>query len=153
MKGVEHYLPVQEEIHLWANGKKAKVEKVLIPSKIFIHCTEQRRREIVNLPYIFRFMTNISETRKPNGFRPLAIVPDDEIMQLKFMLGVPGVAVTFSENFVKGEIVQVIRGPFKGLCGEILQDADSNTQRLYINIHFLGCASVVIDPADVEIVR
>lgn len=152
-QGVEHYLPVQEEIHLWANGRKAKVEKVLIPSKIFIHCTEQRRREIVSLPYIFRFMTNMSGTRNRHGFRPLAVVPDDEIRRLKFMLGVPGVEVTFSEDFIKGEMVQVVRGPFKGLCGEVLQDADSDTHRLYINIDFLGCASVAINPADIEIIR
>lgn len=151
--GVENYLPIQEEIHLWANGKKARVERVLIPSKIFIHCTEQRRREIVNLPYIFRFMTNISGTKTPNGFRPLAIVPDDEIRQLKFMLGVPDVKVTFRENFVKGDKVRVVRGPFQGLCGEILQDADSDTHRLYINIDFLGSASVLIDPKDIEIIR
>ncbi len=150
---VENYLPIQEEIHLWANGKRAKVERVLIPSKIFIHCTEQRRREIVTFPYIFRFMTNISEERTRGGFRPLAVVPDEEIKRLKFMLGVPDVEVTFSENFVKGTMVKVIRGPFKGLCGEILQDADSDTGRLYINIDFLGSASVVIDPADIEIVK
>ncbi len=152
-QGVENYLPVQEEIHLWANGKKARVEKVLIPSKIFIHCTEQRRREIVELPYIFRFMTNISGTRTQGGFRPLAVVPDHEIKRLKFMLGVPDVKVTFSENFVKGAMVKVVRGPFKGLCGAILQDADRDTSRLYINIDFLGSASVVIDPTDIEIIK
>jgi len=151
--GVENYLPVQEEIRLWANGKRAKVKRVMIPSKIFIHCTEQRRRDIVNLPYIFRFMTNISGTRTSGGFRPLAIVPDDEIKRLKFMLGVPEVNVSFSENFVKGEMVRVVRGPFKGLCGEILQDAGGDTNRLYINIDFLGSASVVIDPTDIEIIK
>ncbi len=151
--GVENYLPIQEEIHLWANGKRAKVEKVMIPSKIFIHCTEQRRRKIVNLPYIFRFMTNISGARTQGGFRPLAIVPDDEIKQLKFMLSVPDVKATFNENFVKGEMVKVVRGPLKGLCGEILQDADSDTTKLYINIDFLGSASVVIDPTDIEIIK
>ncbi len=151
--GVENYLPIQEEIHLWTNGKRAKIEKVLIPAKIFIHCTEKHRREIVNLPYIFRFMTNISGTRTKNGFRPLAVVPDNEIRQLKFMLGVTDVKVTFSDNFVKGERVMVVRGPFKGLCGEILEDADSETNRLYINIDFLGSASVVIDPSDVEIIK
>ncbi len=151
--GVENYLPVQKEVHLWANGKRARVEKVMIPSKVFIRCTEQRRREIVNLPYIFRFMTNISGARAAGGFRPLAIVPDEEIRRLKFMLGVPDVKVTFSEDFVKGDMVRVVRGPFRGLSGEVLQDACSGANRLYINIDFLGSASVVIDPADIEIVK
>ncbi len=83
----------------------------------------------------------------------MAVVPDDEIERLKFMLGVPDVKVVFSERFVKGEMVRVIRGPFKGLCGAVLRDADSDTNKLYINIDFLGSASVVIDPADIEVVK
>lgn len=148
--GVENYLPVLEEIHLWANGRKARVERVMIPSKIFIRCTERRRRELVNLPYIFRFMTNRSGIRSEAGIRPIAVVPDHEITQLKFMLGVPGVEVAFTTDFVKGRMVEVVRGPFRGLVGEILEDAAGGTNRLHINIGFLGSASVAIDPRDVR---
>lgn len=55
--GIVNYVPVQDELRVWNNGKRVMVEKVMIPSKIFIHCTEKERREIVNLPFIFRFMT------------------------------------------------------------------------------------------------
>lgn len=148
--GVDNYLPTQQELHIWKNGKKAKVERVVIPSKIFIKCTEQRRRELVNLPFIFRFMTNKAAGTSGLGHKPLATVPNHEIMRLKFMLGVPDAKVTFAENFVKGQMVEVLRGPFRGLTGEILHDADGASGRLYINIDFLGSASVEINFSDVK---
>lgn len=147
--GVENYLPVQEELSVWRNGKKVKIERVMIPSKIFIHCTEQERRELVNLPFIFRFMTNRAGTSANSSNKPLAVVPDFEISQLKFMLGASEGNFMFTERFVKGEKVEVRRGPFKGLIGEIIYDADGSTCRLYINIDCLGSASVEIDSRDV----
>ncbi len=151
--GVENYLPVQEELRIWQNGKKAKVEVVMIPSKLFIRCTERQRRDIVKYPFIFRFMTNRSATATNSGNRPLAVVPEAEIAQLKFMLGASNVPITFSEQFVKGEKVEVLRGPLKGLTGEILKDADGAASRLYVNIDFLGSASVEIDANDVKPIR
>lgn len=147
--GVENYLPVQEELSIWRNGKKARVERVMIPAKIFIHCTEQKRRELVNLPFIFRFMTNRAGTLENSSNKPLAVVPDFEIRQLKFMLGISEGNFMFAERFAKGEKVEVRRGPFKGLIGEIIYDADGSTCRLYINIDCLGSASVEIDSRDV----
>lgn len=143
--GVECYLPMQEEVHVWKNGKKAKVERVLIPSKIFIHCTEKERRELVTLPFIFRFMTDIAG----RASRRLAVVPAKEIERLKFMLGASDGRVTFTEQFVKGQKIEVIRGPFRGLQGVVLQDANAGVSRLYVNIDMLGSASVEINPNDI----
>lgn len=147
--GIENYVPVQEEMRVWNNGKKVTVEEVMIPSKIFIHCTERVRREIVNLPFIFRFMTNTAGTSTNALGKPLAVVPDMEIEQLKFMLGVANTTVAFTDRFVKGDKIKVRRGPFKGLVGVVLEDAESKTSHLYIDIDFLGSAYVKIDPNDV----
>lgn len=147
--GVENYLPTQEELHLWKNGKRAKVIRVVIPAIIFVRCTEKERREIVTLPYIFRFMTNKAATSVNSLNKPVATVSDDEINRLKFMLGASDSPVTFTDRFVKGQKVEVLRGALKGLIGEVLQDTDGHTSRLYINIDFLGSASVEISPTDV----
>ena len=48
--GYETYVAKQKVIRVWKNGKKAKVDKVLLPSVVFIKCTERERREIVTLP-------------------------------------------------------------------------------------------------------
>lgn len=148
--GVENYLPTQSEIRVWRTGKRVNVVKVLIPSKIFIHCTEKERRELVYLPFINRFMVNIAAERNASSNRPLAIVPEDEIEKLKFMLGVSDGEVSFSEHFVKGQKIEVVRGPLKGLVGEITEEADSGVTRLFININCLGCASVIVNPKDVK---
>lgn len=147
--GIENYVPVQEELRVWNNGKRVKAEKVMIPAKIFIHCTERERREIVNLPFIFRFMTNKAGTSTNSVSKPLAVVPACEIEQLKFMLGVPNANVSFTERFVKGDKVMVRRGPFKGLRGVVRRDSESGMSNLYINIDFLGCAYVEIASLDV----
>lgn len=147
--GIENYVPVQEELHIWNSGKKVKVEKVMIPSKIFIHCSERQRREIVKLPFIFRFMTNKAGETRNSICKPIAIVPDHEIEQLKFMLGVPDAKVAFTDSFVRGDKVKVRRGPFKGLTGVVLENAESGKSHLYIDIDFLGSAYVEIDPKDV----
>lgn len=147
--GIENYVPVQEELRIWNNGKRVMAEKVMIPSKIFIHCTESKRREIVNLPFIFRFMTNKAGTSVNTVSKPLAVVPNHEIEQLKFMLGVTDAKVAFTDRFVKGDKVKVRRGPFRGLVGVVLEDAESKTSHLYIDIDFLGSAYVEIDPKDV----
>lgn len=149
--GVENYLPTQREIHIWKTGKRAKIDKVLIPAKIFIRCTEQERRELVYLPFINRFMTNIAGASVSSFRRPLAKVTDDEIFKLKFMLGMADSEVEFTERFIKGQKIEVIRGPLKGLVGEINADADSGVSRLYVNINGLGSASVVINPKDLKL--
>lgn len=148
--GLEAYVPVQEEVRVWKNGRKANVARVLIPSKVFIRCSETTRRQIIKMPYILRFMTNRAGAATSLGNKPLAHVPDAEIEKLKFILGASNRPVTFAERFVKGQRMQVLRGPFRGLEGEILKDTDGSASRLYINIDFLGSASVEIDVADLE---
>jgi len=149
--GYECYVATQQEIRVWKNGKKAKIDRVVIPSVVFLKCTEKQRRQIVNLPFISRFMTNRAATPKDGLYKPLAIVSDKEINNLKFMLGASDTPVSFVSRFVKGQTVRVVRGPLRNLIGEILRDV--NGIRLYINIELLGSASLEIDPSDLELVK
>jgi len=149
--GVENFLPTQSELHIWKTGKRVKVDKILIPSKIFIRCTERERRKLVYLPFINRFMVNIAGAHAASTNRPLAVVPQDQIEKLKFMLGASDGDVMFSEHFVKGQKIEVVRGPLRGLVGEITKEAVGGVSRLYVNIDCLGCASVTINPKDVKL--
>ncbi|MDE7410017.1 MAG: UpxY family transcription antiterminator, partial [Muribaculaceae bacterium] len=56
--GYETYVAKQTVVRIWKNGRKAKVDKVIIPSLVFVKCTQKERHEIVSLPYIKRFMTD-----------------------------------------------------------------------------------------------
>lgn len=150
--GIENYLPTCRELHIWKTGRRVKVDRIVIPAKIFIRCTEARRREIVRLPFIFRFMTNIAGGKDSDTRRPIATVPDRDIERLRFMLGASDVnaEVTFSHALVKGCRVEVLRGPLQGLQGEVTGTPRNPNSRLYINIGVLGSASVLINPLDIK---
>lgn len=138
---------------MWKNGKKAKVENVVISNTIFIHCTEAERREIVKLPFIFRFMTNkAGATTGELKKKPLAVVSDNEINRLKFMLGQSDVPVTISERPYKtGDKVRVIRGGLAGLEGEVTE-INSAKSEVIATLETFGCAKLVIDTVNLEII-
>ena len=151
--GIENYLPIQTVVRVWKNGKRAKVDKVVMPAVVFIHCTEQQRREIVTLPYIFRFMTNKAGSVPNSAGKPLAVVSDHEIRQLKFMLGQSDTPVSISSrSYRKGDRVKVIRGSLTGLEGEVI-DMNSSQSELTVSLEYFGCAKLMIDTVNLELVH
>ncbi len=150
-EGVSFYLPTQEELRIWRNGRRKKIERVVIPATIFIHCTEPERREIVKLPYINRFMTNKAGSNPNRVGSPLAIIPDSQIQTLRFMLGNAEGEVTVSAVYSKGDKVKVVRGGLRGLEGEIIES--NGKSELMVRIDIFGCARVTINPADVIKIR
>lgn len=152
--GVETYLPTQKEIRVWKNGRKSKVDRIVIPSTIFIHCTEEERMEIVKLPFIYRFMTNKAGTASANlGNKPLAVIPDDEIERLKFMLGQSDIPVTITDRpYQVGDTVKVIRGTLAGLEGEVV-DMDSSKSEVIVALEYFGCAKLQIETINLEVTK
>ncbi len=151
--GVVNYLPTQTEIRVWRNGRKSKVDRIVIPSTIFIYCTEQRRKEIVGLPFISRFMINKAGSIKNSTNRPLAIIPGNEIERLKFMLGQSDIPVEITEKpFKAGDKVRVIRGHLAGLEGEVL-DMNNAKSELIVALDFIGCSKLSIDTVNLEIIK
>lgn len=146
---VESYVATQKEMIVWKNGKRKLIDRVVIPSMVFVKCTENERREIVGLPFINRFMVN--RTAHTDGLnKPVAIIGDSEICKLKFMLGQTERPVEFVPDVFKvRDTVRVVRGSFQGLTGEIVRNSDG-TQTLLVGISILGGARMFIDPIDVE---
>ena len=147
--GYRSYAATQEEMRVRSNGRRVRIQRVVIPSNVFIFCTEAQRRQIVALPYIKRFMTDIAATPGAAGNRPPAVVTPAEMHTLRFMLGAADTPVTLADRpFTKGERVRVIRGNLRGLTGEISADPDG-PHTLTIRLPLLGYARVSIDPASV----
>lgn len=146
---VESYVAIQKEMRVWKNGKRKFIDQVVIPSIVFVRCTEQTRREIVSLPFVNRFMVN--RTAETGGLnKPVAIISDDEIKKLKFMLGQSEIPVDFTPIIFRvNDNVRVIRGKLRGLEGEIRQNSDG-THTLVVSLSILGGATVYIAPQDVE---
>lgn len=149
--GYEVYLPIKEETRMWSQGRKRKVESVVIPAKLFIHTSELGRLQVLNEHVgVLRYMVNISGTPNQYGKRPIAIVPDHQIEQLKRLLENATHSVEFSEyNFVRGEKVRIIEGKLYGYEGIVTKDSQG-VHRLHLVIDCLGSFITEIDPVSVE---
>lgn len=145
----DSYVATQKEMKVWKNGRRKLIDRVVIPSMVFVKCTENQRRTLVTFPYINRFLVNRSANS--NGLnKPVAVIGDEEIAKLKFMLGQSERPVDFVSTIYKvKDTVRVVRGKLCGLTGEILTDSDG-TSTLMVGIAMLGGAKVQIDSTDVE---
>ena len=147
--GIDTYVATQSELRVWANGRRKRIERVVIPSMVFVRCSERERRRIVTLPYICRFLVNRSAGRDGLN-RPVAVIRDSEIAKLRFMLGHSESPVSFVPTaFRVHDCVRVVRGGLRGLEGEIREDSDG-THTLLVSLSLLGGATVHIHPRDVE---
>lgn len=150
--GYETYIPTQIETRLRSNGRRKNVERIIFPALVFIRTTEAGRRTVVNFPFIKRFMVN--RAAEENSFKrhPIAVIPDVQMNRLRFMLENADEPVSIEPTaFRKGDKVRVIRGKLTGLEGRISKMPEGRP-RIFISLDILGCASVEIDRASLEIV-
>lgn len=148
--GHEVWVASQQVRRIWKNGRKAMIDRVVIPSKVFVKCTESERRELVKLSYINRFLSDRALSGV-SGAAKLATIPQDQIDRLRFMLGQSDIPVEISSvPFKPGDHITVVRGSLKGLRGEIVRVAEGKTE-LAVQIDLLGCARVTIASVDVII--
>ena len=147
--GYECYVASQSEMRVGRDGRRRAVDRVVIPSMLFIRCSEARRLVAVNTPYIYRFLTN--KAGRPNAYgKPVAIVPDGEMARLRFMLGNSERPVEFVEpTYHVGDKVRVVRGPLRGLEGEV-ETAEDGASYLCVNFPLFGMARTRIEPIDIE---
>lgn len=141
--GFETFVPIQEIISDF-NGKRRKRKKVVISMLLFVHVSEQERRQIVNLPFVKRFMTNVSGQKDSFGKHPIATIPDEQMEQLIKLLQ-HSESEVFIESLPKsiGEEVTICGGPLNGLTGHVVQMSQQK-QCFIIQISCLGCAKIHI---------
>ena len=134
MLGVTHFLPIQEVVRQWSDRKK-KIKQVIIPMLIFIRTDEKGRIELLqNFPSLTGCLIDPA-TKRP------AIIRNEEMEQFKFMLDYSEETVRFqNEPLAPGEKVEVIKGPLKGLQGELVELAGHS--EVMIRIDHLGYATV-----------
>lgn len=142
--GYECYLPTQKYTSVWKDGRKKVRERILLPGMLMIRLTEAERKTIVTLPWIKYFMMNTATIH-----HQLAIIPDDQMSRLKFMLGQSDTLITFSSSKLStGTEVKIIRGSLAGLTGTIVREGDQSC--FVVQLDCLGCAMCEISKIDVE---
>lgn len=149
-QGYECYVATQEVWRLWKNGRRRKVLNVVIPSMVFIHCTEKERLEVAHDPNISRFLTDRALHADRNHASRVVTIPDKQIDTLKFMLGQSDVPVEFTpEIYRTGDMVRVIRGNLIGLEGRVIQASDGKSE-LVVEVDLLGSAKLKVSTTDLE---
>ena len=149
-QGVESYVASQEEIHRWKNGRKKKVERVVISSLLFIRVTEKERMQVVSQSYINYFLTDKARPVNSFGRHPLAVIPDSQMQQLRFMLFNADAPVDFvTEHIRMGDRIRVIRGSLKGFEGNVTRYKDGASY-VVARIDNLGYAMMKVSAEDIE---
>lgn len=148
--GIENYVATQKEVHVWSRGRKRVIDRIVMPSLVFVRTTEHHRlKTVAPLPYVNRFYVNRAGEKNEFGRYPVAIISQKEIDTLRFMLGESVNPVTIEERHLKvGDPIRVVRGALKTLQGRI-REIDGDTY-LYVSLDILGSAKVKIDPQDIE---
>ena len=154
--GYQSYVASQWEQRTWRNGRKKRVERIVLPARVFVRSTEEERlKHIVKLPYINRFVTDRARKSSPDAWAPVAVVPDKELETFRRMLGQEEMPVFLEDShvsYVVGDRVRVTSGKLAGLEGRVKR-TDGDKSRLYVSLDFLGSVYVEIDknclePAD-----
>jgi transcription antitermination factor NusG len=129
------YLPLLTTIKVWSDRKK-KVTLPLIPSTLFVKTTPKMMTDVYAIHGVHSILKFLG---KP------AVVNDFEINNLKILLNQKTETdLEPIDRYKKGELVQVIRGPFEGLIANVMT-ASSNF-RLVVAVESLGSGFVVNVP-------
>lgn len=149
--GYECYVATQTVSRQYSKTRRpTDVEIVCISSKVFIRVDEERRIAILkDYPFINRFMTDIAMKPDRWGRHPVAIVPDEQIRQLQYLLFHAAQPVYVTDSPIQlGDEVRIMRGSLKGLTGHVVRT--NNETYISIQIAALGYALASISPDDVE---
>lgn len=139
--GYHNYVPTQIEVRQWSDRKK-KVERVVIPMIIFVLVDREGESNLRKNPSIYKFISY-------PGQKDAAVIPNEQIEKLKFMLNNADSTVEFSDTVYEiGEEVEIVRGPLKGLYGELCYTEKGNPM-LGVYVKLLGYSYVNVDIKDV----
>jgi transcriptional antiterminator RfaH len=113
---IETFLPLQKTFRIWSDRKKL-VEKPLIPSYLFVRILAKNFHHVYKLHGVVKF---ISFEGKPVS------IPDKQIDNLRLLVNSDAKVELSSENFAKGDNVEVISGSLVGLTGELIKIGNQN---------------------------
>lgn len=133
-QNVEYYLPAQKVIRQLKYRRK-QVEVPVIRNMIFIRATKEKACELPNEKGVRIFYLRDLATHS------LLIVPDKQMQDFMFVMDRDPDGMSFdNETFEIGEKVQVVKGEFCGVEGELISKAN----RTYVLIRIPQVLSVSV---------
>ena len=110
-KGIESYLPMQKILRQWSDRKKW-VDEPLLRSYVFVRIYRKNYLEPLKTLGVVTFVKTAGE---------MSPVQDEEIRILKIISGSGEEVHITTEDFKKGDPVEVVSGNLKGLYGTLVQ--------------------------------
>lgn len=125
LKGIEHYLPLIRETHQWSDRKK-QVEVPVLPNYIFVKTDNTQFYRILK---IYGVRTFVCFDKGPEP------IPEKQIINFRNLLesAISPVEVTY-EQFTKGDLVEIVEGPMKGVLGEVIEQRGKRKLLLRIQV-------------------
>ncbi len=124
-KGIESYLPLQRTLKLWSDRKKW-VEEPLFRSYLFVNIPQNQYFDVLNTPGVVRYIT----------FEGKAVpVPEKQIEAIRYYLADLSDPFDYLSNElpVPGTPVEIMRGPLRGLTGELVHIQGRDKVRIQID--------------------
>jgi transcriptional antiterminator RfaH len=131
---IETFLPLQKTFRVWSDRKKL-IEKPLLPSYLFVKTTTKHFPQLYKIRGIVKL---VSFEGKPVS------IPQNQIDNLRLLVNSDAEISVTSENFVRGDNVEVVSGSLIGLTGELIKIGNRN--RVVIRIDRLDQNLVVKIP-------
>ena len=140
-KGIDCFLPIQTVVRQWKYRKK-RVEVPVISSTIFVHITEKQHLDVLHTQGVVSFL-------RLRGEQHPAVVPDKQMEAFRFLVDFSEETIEMvNENLSVGDYVTVIKGPLRGLEGELISFKGVN--KIIVRLDTLGCAMVDVPSTFVE---
>jgi len=114
--GVEVFLPMQKTYRIWSDRKKL-VLRPLLSSYVFVKVATPAFHKVYQVQGIVRF---VSFEGRP------ASIPQKQIDNLRLLINSDAEIEVSSENFARGDNVEVMTGSLVGLTGELIKIGRTN---------------------------
>ena len=141
-EGFEAFTATRQEIHTWRRGERRKVEKVLIPSIVFVRMQQQDRLAVERILNVNSLMRD--PARKKEGvssWDTLARINDYDMRLFQQMLMQEDAEVNFtSTDFVIGDYVRIKGFNEAHNKAQIVRIFDDSKTYVGLRVSFLGCA-------------
>ena len=70
---------VRKTTHRWYAGNNETIRPIILSSIVFLRAVEQKRKDIVNIPFVRKFITNRASSKDEFRPHPIATLPDEHI--------------------------------------------------------------------------
>lgn len=140
--GYEAFAATRKEVHTWRRKERRMVEKVIIPSVVFVRMEKQDRIIVERMMNVSCLMRDPARKgARSKGQDEYACISEDEIHLFRQMLEQEETDVNFTTtDFTIGEYVHIKDFPEGNNIAQIVRIYNDNKTYVGLRVSFLGCA-------------